>query len=133
VDTPDELLARFNRRPSAGEVAILELERESRLALPAEYLDFLRRSNGGEGFVGDAYVILWRAEEIVEWNSRYEVAKYAQGLFLFGSDGGGEAFAFDTRSESWPIVMVPFIGMELKVALPIARSFAGFFAALATS
>jgi len=32
-------------------------------------------------------------------NEVYEVAKYAPGLILFGSDGGDEAFAFDFRTE----------------------------------
>jgi hypothetical protein len=47
--------------------------------------------NGGEGSVGDTYVILWRIEELIEMSKAYDVAEYAPGLFLFGSDGGGEA------------------------------------------
>ena len=128
---PDELLKRFTRHPSAADSEIRELEQSSSPLLPAEYLEFLRESNGGQGFVGDAYLILWKADEVIEFNGLYEIAKYAPGLLLFGSDGGGDAFAFDTRSEPWPIVMVPFIGMGLDVALPIAPSFAAFFAALA--
>jgi hypothetical protein len=54
-------------------------------------------------------------------------------LLLFGSDGGGQAFAFDTRSAANPIVCVPFVGMELKEALPIASSFTGFLEELFNS
>ena len=47
-------------------------------------------------------------------------------LCLFGSDGGGETFAFDTRSDAKPIVSVPFVGMELKSARPVASNFNAF-------
>jgi hypothetical protein len=68
----------------------------------------------------------WRIGELLEMNRAYEVADYAPGLFLFGSDGGGEAFAFDTRRGANPIVSVPFVGMELKMARPIASNFTAF-------
>jgi len=37
-----------------------------------------------------------------------------EGLFIFGSNGGGETFALDMRGqEPWPVVMVDCIaGME---------------------
>ena len=47
-------------------------------------------------------------------------------LVLFGSDGGGEAYAFDIRTASLPIVMVPFIGMELQYARPVADNILEF-------
>ena len=60
------------------------------VSLPGDYLEFLRQHNGGEGFVGDNYIIFWRAEELADFNREYEVDKYAPGILLFGSDGGGE-------------------------------------------
>ncbi len=83
----------------------------------------MQEVDGGEGFVGNAYLILWRAGELTEMNRAYQVTDYAPGLFLFGSDGGGEALAFDTRSEAKPIVSVPFVGMELKLARLVASNF----------
>ncbi|MGP8199719.1 MAG: SMI1/KNR4 family protein [Limisphaerales bacterium] len=102
------------------------LEAESRVRLPDDYAEFLQQANGGEGFVGNAYVILWRVEELLEMNKAYQVAEYAPGLFLFGSDGGGEAFAFDTRSDAKPIISVPFVGMELKLVRSVALNFKAF-------
>lgn len=69
-------------------------------------MTFLRRHNGGEGFIGSNYLILWKAEEILPFNRDYEVERMAPDLLAFGSNGGGEAFAFDKREQSWPIVMV---------------------------
>ena len=122
----DQLLAKFSGNPPSDAAAIRRFETESRFRLPDGYARFLQQTNGGEGFVGNAYVILWRVEELLEMNKAYQVAEYAPGLFLFGSDGGGEAFAFDTRSDAKPIVTVPFVGMELKLARPVAPNFKAF-------
>ena len=128
-----ELLIKFNRNPAATADSLRLFERSSRLRLPTMYLDFLKRSNGGEGFIGKAYAILWRIEELLEMNKAYRTEEYAPGLLLFGSDGGGEAFAFDMKSDATPIVSVPFVGMALDAARPIAVTFEGFLDAVSKS
>lgn len=80
----------------------------------------IRQHYGGEGWVGDHYLVLFRAGELVEFNRDYEVAEYAPGLILFGSTGGGEGYAFDARSAGLPIVQVPLIGMSREDATPLA-------------
>jgi SMI1 / KNR4 family (SUKH-1) len=122
----ERLLAKFNGNPPADAASIRQFESEMGFRLPEDYGQFLRQADGGEGFVGNAYVILWRLGELLEMNRAYQVAEYAPGLFLFGSDGGGEAFAFDTRTAARPIVSVPFVGLELKVARPVAPNFTAF-------
>lgn len=96
--------------------------------LPADYRSFLAVSDGGEGFVGDNYLILWRASELLPFNRDYEVASYATGLIGFGSNGGGEMFAFDCRLQPPPVVIVPFIGLSHEDALVVADSFSGLLA-----
>lgn len=91
--------------------------------LPPDYVQFLREHDGGEGFIGDNYLILWKAEELNPFNREYEVEQYAPGILLFGSDGGGEGYGFDTRDAAMPIVRVPFIGMDLSYATVVASSF----------
>lgn len=100
-------------------------------SLPLDYMQFLREYNGGEGYVGDNYLILWRVEELSIFNREYEVDQYAPGLLLFGSNGGGEGYGFDTRSADMPVVRVPFIGMDLQYATPTADSFSDLFVQLA--
>ena len=76
--------------------------------------------------------MLWKIDELLRFNREYEVPEYAPGLFLFGSNGGGEAFAFDLRAEGRnPVVSVPFIGMDVRDALPLAETFDGFLEHLA--
>jgi hypothetical protein len=121
------LLERFRMNPPASPSAMDRCQAELPFPLPADYIAFMRRANGGEGLIGDgAYLMLWQIEELIEYNRECESAEYVPGLFLFASDGGGEAFAFDTRSQGCPIVMVPFIAMEFETATPVADDFDNF-------
>lgn len=127
----EKLPIEFELRGGAPESTLAEAEAKLRWALPNDYRAFLRKANGGEGFVGENYLILWAGEELAQFNKEYQVQDYAPGLTLFASDGGGEGFAFDTRSTPPPVVQVPFIGMELDYARPVAANFDQFLAKLA--
>ena len=84
----------------------------------------MAESNGAEGGVGKhAYLALWRIEDIIPRNEGYAVSEFAPGLILFGSDGGGEAYAFDVREAVPIIVEVPFIGMGGDEAKRCGASF----------
>jgi hypothetical protein len=121
------LLRDFNLRPPAAPAAIRALEEAMRSRLPTDYAAFLALGNGGEGFVGEnSYAMLWGVDELLHLNEAYQVQEYAPGLLLIGSDGGGEAFAFDTRESRWPVVRVPFVGMDLSLTELIGRDFMSF-------
>ena len=122
----NEFLVNLDRRPAATDAVIRATEKQLNAELPREYKGFLRSSNGGDGFVGKKYVILWSVDELPSMNQSYEVQKYVPGLLVFGSSGGGEAYGFDTRFPDWPIVQVPFVGMEWAVAEPMGSSFSEF-------
>jgi hypothetical protein len=129
----ERLLTKFNSNAPADARSVHQFETESGFKLPEDYVQFLQQTDGGEGFVGDAYLILWRVGELLEMNEGYQVAEYAPGLFLFGSDGGGDAFAFDMRADSTPIVCVPFVGMALEFVRPVAPDFHAFLKELSKS
>src|SRR5262249_38342415 len=119
----------WTKSPAAQPTVIAELVKHALVPLPAEYLDFLTESNGGEGELGrqPGWFVLWRAEDVIEFNQGYEVASNIPGHVGFGSSGGGELFAFDTRAgQPYPIVTVPFIPMNLAEARPVAASFSEF-------
>lgn len=97
--------------------------------LPDRYMAFLARSNGGEGFVGERYVWLWKAEELMTHNRGYKVAEFFPNFFFIGSDGGGEAYAFDISGKDATVFEVPFIGMPSD-AIAIADSFDALLAPL---
>lgn len=114
------LLDDFGSEGGASKHALSELRN---LCLPDDLLSVYSELNGGEGFVGEQYFILWKAEELIPFNEDYETGKYAPGIFLFGSNGGGEGFGFDTRSKPYKVVEIPFIGMDLEYATTVAESF----------
>jgi hypothetical protein len=133
VPVSDErLFAEFKANPPAKLALIERCQAKLSFLLPADYVQFLQKMNGGEGSLGgNAYVALWRVEELGDRNADYEVAEFSPGLFLFGSNGAGEAFAFDTRSDQFRIVAVPFIGMDdLRDAIVIATNFRAFLEVL---
>ena len=95
--------------------------------LPESYFAFLTRANGGEGFIRDRYVRLWRAEELGEMNRAYKTAEFFPNLFFIGSNGGGEAYAFDLSRTDETVFEVPFIGLPTD-AMAIASSMDSFLA-----
>jgi len=98
------------------------------LDFPAEYTRFLLWSNGGEGelSVEPGWFSLWPAEEVVELNEGYEVQTRLPGFFGFGSSGGGELLAFDTRTTPWNILSIPFIPLYEEEAVLVAANLGEF-------
>jgi hypothetical protein len=128
-----EELARLARHPGAwvgappaSESALQELAEAVTFKLPEAYVELLRASNGGDGFlpVQPYCLCLWPAEEVRRSHDGYEVSRDAPGLFAFATSGGGELLAFDLREgPPHPIVAIPCIGMALEHALPVAPDF----------
>ena len=116
----------FVGRPSSV-AAVDEIERQESISLPDDYRRLLLDHGAGEGFVGEQYFILWDASEVTQFNIEYESKKYAPGFLLIGSNGGGEGFAYDFRSQERPVVMLPFVGMSVKAAVKVSESIAGLF------
>ena len=69
----------FNEKP---EVVISEV---NGLALPGDYLDFMREHNGGEGPLGENnYGRFFRLEELEEINNDYDVPNSWPGYVVIG-------------------------------------------------
>ncbi|MCC6999824.1 MAG: SMI1/KNR4 family protein [Deltaproteobacteria bacterium] len=104
------------------------------LALPPDYLAFLRASNGAEGPIGaEAYIALWSLDDVAARNEEYQVGLRVPGVLLIGSDGGGEGFGFDFRDPSTPLVNVPLVGMAPGEVKRIAPTFTRFLEMLESS
>lgn len=75
------LLQRFQTVPPARSDNIEEFERESAIALPTQCREFLRFTDGGEGFVGpNSYAMLWHVSDLLPFNREYQVQEYAPRL-----------------------------------------------------
>lgn len=101
--------------------------------LPEEYLALLSYSDGGDGVLGiePGWLQLWSSAEVLENNKDYEIVEYIPGFFGFGSSGGGELLALDTRGgKPWKVVMIPFVPMSAELAIVIAEDFDEFIRAI---
>lgn len=131
--TVEQMLVEFDRNPPS-ELAIIEkAERQAGFVFPADYRDFLLKQNGGEGFIGLNYAMLWRAEELAEMNEGYSFTDLAPAILAIGSNGGGEAYAFNRRTAEPSLVLIPFMDKDLDIAIPIAKSFHAFLERIFTS
>jgi hypothetical protein len=102
--------------------------------LPEDYLAFMCQWNGYNGDVGTyGTVNIWAAEEILPVNQANHFREWIQGFVLFGSDGGGEFYAFDMRHEPPNVVMIPSISLKLDEAIDVGDTFLGFLERLAQS
>lgn len=123
----DQFIQSLQRSPPATDDQIAAFNDETGNELPQDYIEFLKMTDGGEGSIGkNSYVSLWRISDLLPLNRDYQVEAYAPGLLVFGSDGGGEAYGFDTRSAPWNVVEAPFVGMEWSQARPLGASFTEF-------
>jgi len=116
----------FQRNSAAPPSAISKLSPTTLTRLPGDYLKFVELCDGGEGFIGDNYVILWGIESLEEYNRDYEVHEYIPDVLLFGSNGGGEAYGFMKSESGFVVVRVPFVGMCPQLCVEVAQSFADF-------
>ena len=116
----------FEKNAPAATSAIEAIETYFNVQLPADYIQFLQFTNGIEGPIGDNYLVLWSAEEVIQLNQAYNVREFVSNILIIGSNGADEAFAFNTTDMS--IVNLPFIGMGHDVMDKLADTFEGFLA-----
>jgi hypothetical protein len=133
IDKDKYLYSEYWSDPPADPDVLARLVEELGVDLPIDYLDFRRLHNGGEFAIGNNCLIFWKAEELSEINRDYEVQESAPGIFIFGGNGGGEAYGFFTLQSPMPVVIIPFITMDLEDAIPVAESFLDLFRRLAVS
>lgn len=66
------------------------------MPLPNDYLEFMKKHNGGVGCVGkNSYMNLKKLEELIEFNKINETTKWLPNCFCFGGDGGGNQFCYN--------------------------------------
>ena len=55
--------------PYVGEI----IEKINDVVLPNDYIEFMKKHNGGQGDIGETWLILYRLEELQEINDDYEI------------------------------------------------------------
>ncbi len=134
IDIPAALEgADWDRKGPADPSSISELIGAVAEPLPDAYVALLQYSNGGEGplSIAPGWLQLWPAEKVLRLNKAYFIDTNLHGYFGFGSDGGGELFAFDLRQgRPCKVVMVPFVPMTEAELVIVADDFETFVRAM---
>jgi hypothetical protein len=77
----------------------------------------------GELSVEPEWYVLWKPEELEDFNREYQLSEYAPGFVTFGGNGGGELLVTNKEGE---VFYMPAIGMAPETAIKIASSLQEF-------
>lgn len=88
---------------AASDEVVTALRRRLGEQVPDDYLTFLSMHDGAEGAAG----VIAPAAEVGRAADLYPGLDHLHDFVIFGSDGGGEAFAFDPHGLA---VGIPWIG-----------------------
>lgn len=128
----EHLLAKCDKSDAATPNLISSLLK-GHPVLPDDYLALMAQSDGIEGWVGEnSYLVIYSLDQLPGVNERACTNEFAPGMFIFGSDGGGMTYAFDTRTEPVKTVEVPSEVLSWDEVWTAWDSFVDFVEALAS-
>lgn len=68
------------------------------VTLPDDYVEFMMKHNGGEGDIGESWLVLYPLEELQEINDEFQ-EDLPEGHIIIGSNGGGELIGVNCSGE----------------------------------
>ncbi|MBN8653145.1 MAG: SMI1/KNR4 family protein [Cytophagales bacterium] len=92
--------------------------------LPEGFISFFQQTNGADIEGEKTYVIFWPLTDMILLNKEYKVEEFAPNFFVFGSNGGGTAFAIEKVTGH--ICELPFIGISQGEAVHRCETFNEF-------
>ena len=106
---------------------ILMLEKNFNFNLPRDYVEFMKKHNGGEGAIGKyGYLAVWSVEELFSYNYEKNGPILSDTLLYFASDRGGTLFAFKMESNSCTIIELQDDTIDVNEIETVASSFGDF-------
>ena len=96
---------------------------------PEDYLEFMQESNGAEGNVGQkAYLAIYSIQEMRESNAASQA--FEPLLLFFGSNRGGEGYAFDLSRADKQIIAIAQDDLDRTYAADMGTSLLEFLEGL---
>lgn len=124
-----QILFKYNWpiRTEELKTSIKEIEAMFHFVLPSDYKNFLQEYLGSEHFIGEEFVRLWDAEEIMELNRSYNIVDNLPMTIAIGSNGSSEYLAIEMVSkDNYRVVISPFIDLDEQYHIEIGTSFTDF-------
>jgi len=94
---------------------IEKFKRQINFTPPEEFIHFFKKINKTEMNINNECLIIWPLADMVRLNKEYQADEYVPEFFIFGSDGGSEAYAIEKTTGC--IYQIPFIGMSKEDAI----------------
>ncbi|MDT3404808.1 SMI1/KNR4 family protein [Mucilaginibacter terrae] len=94
--------------------------------LPDDYKSFLLHHSGYEGFIGQEFLRLWDADEIVINNNEYGITQQLSHTLGIGSNGASEFIALVKYDDGFDVVLSPLIDLDEEYHITIGSSFTNF-------
>ena len=114
-----------NKETNLDDISIVE--ERLHIVFPEDYLEFLKWSNGGEGYIGKNYVSLWKVEDLEVLNREYRIQTYlSKGYLGIGTDGGGICYGFCLEKQ-FAIFKCPLADLDINEITIVANSIKDFF------
>ena len=114
-----------NKETNLNDIGIVE--KQLHIAFPEDYLEFLKWSNGGEGYIGENYISFWKVEDLAALNAEYQIQEYLSEKFLgIGTDGGGICYGFCLETQ-FAIFKCPLGDLDTNGITIVANSIKDFF------
>ncbi|MEW6249254.1 MAG: SMI1/KNR4 family protein [Planctomycetota bacterium] len=126
-----EIINLCDLHPGASDADLARLSDLFGAALPTDYAELLRYTNGCEGDLGSNWFNLFSVETACLYNQKQNDPLYPAWFKLIASNGGGEAHGYDVRTDPWTLANVPFL-FEEQLVRPLARSIEEFILRLHT-
>lgn len=99
------------------------------VALPADYLEFMKRYNGGEGVIRKAtYLRLFPLKQLQEINEDYCINEFLPNHCIIATSGGGELYGVDASGQYFAVPAI----MDEEDKIILGKSFVGFIGKLDT-
>jgi hypothetical protein len=105
------------------------IENKVGFQLPEDYKFFSENYPGLDNFIGEQYVSIWNVENLIEYNTDYEVFnEFKKGIGI-GSNGSSEMIALKkTKENTFKIILVPYLDLDDEAThIQIGDSFINFF------
>ena len=114
-----------NKETNLNDIVIVE--EQLHIVFPEDYLEFLKWSNGGEGYIEKNYVSLWKVEDLEVLNREYQIQTYlSKGYLGIGTDGGGICYGFCLEKQ-FAIFKCPLGDLDTNGITIVANSIKDFF------
>jgi hypothetical protein len=121
----EKIKEQWNIISTAESRQISAIENELGITFPKDYKTFLKWSNGGEGYIGENYISLWKVEVLTILNKEYQIQKYLSNNFLaIGTDAGGICYGFNINN--YNCFKCPLGDLDIDEISIIAQSFKDF-------